>query len=97
MSNKASKENPLSTAEVFMDPNTFKDGATLDDKDSWSESGKFFIYSINKKGSDWQQAYIRNAETLKDFPEELNWLKFTQFDFSKDEKGFFYTRYPAPS
>jgi len=37
-----------------MDPNKFKDGATLDDKDSWSESGKYYAYSVQKKGSDWQ-------------------------------------------
>ena len=80
-----------------MDPNTFKDEAHLDEKGAWSESGKYYVYSTQKKGSDWQQAYIRNAETMKDFPEEMNWLKFSTFDFSKDEKGFFYSRYPAPA
>ena len=53
MSQKAIKESPLSTAEVFMDPNTFKDEAVLGKKDSWSESGKYYIYSVTKKGSDW--------------------------------------------
>lgn len=27
----------------------------------------------------------------------MNWLKFSSFDFSKDEKGFFYSKYPPPS
>ena len=54
MSKEATKENPNETADVFMDPNTFKDGGHLNYKtDKWSENGNHLIYSVTKKGSDW--------------------------------------------
>ena len=54
------------------------------------------VYSVTKKGSDWQQAYIRNTESNENLHDELNWLKFADFDWTVDEKGFFYNRYPIP-
>jgi prolyl oligopeptidase len=53
-------------------------------------------YLVNKKGSDWQTAKIRDATTFKDLPEELDWLKFSSIDWTDDNKGFFYGRYDAP-
>lgn len=43
------------------------------------------------------QVYIMDAETKQVLADELNWLKFSVFDWSKDEKGFFYNRYPTPT
>jgi len=55
MSREANKANPLETAEVFLDPNQFKEEAQLDSKtQNWSESGRYLLYSVRKKGSDWQ-------------------------------------------
>ena len=54
MSKEATKEDPGKTADIFMDPNTFKDEASLDsDSLNWAESGNYLIYSVKKKGSDW--------------------------------------------
>jgi len=40
---------------------------------------------------------VRDTATMKDLSDELNWVKFGSFDFTKDEKGFFYNRYPTPA
>ena len=34
---------------------------------------------------------------MKDLPDQLNWLKFSSIDWTKDNAGFFYNRYDAPS
>lgn len=39
---------------------------------------------------------MRDAVTDKDLPDEINWIKFATMDWSSDEKGFFYNRYPTP-
>ena len=97
MSNKADKDHPEKTADVFMDPNTWAIEASLEtDNMSWSKSGNTLIYSVTKKGSDWQQIYVRDTETMKDYSDELSWVKFGSYDFTAGEKGFFYNRYPAP-
>ena len=33
---------------------------------------------------------------MKDLDDELNWLKFSGLEWSKDNKGFFYSRFDAP-
>ena len=89
--------NPLGTADEFLNPNTFKDGAHYDSKSAnWSDNGRYFVYATTKKGSDWHQAYIKDSQTMKDLGEELNWIKNPTFDFTKDDKGFFYLRLPVP-
>lgn len=80
-----------------MDPSTLKDGAALSHTAKWSDNGQYFAYGVHKKGADWEQFYIRDADSMKDLPDELNWIKFSQINWTKDGKGFMYSRYPAPS
>ncbi|CAG8481670.1 6172_t:CDS:10 [Paraglomus occultum] len=86
-------------AKVFFDPNTLEeDGTAAIRTYTFSESGKYFAYSISKSGSDWATAYVKTTvegsnEKLDDV---IEWLKFTSLDFTHDEAGFFYSRYPEP-
>ena len=39
----------------------------------------------------------RDIATGEILPDEIHWLKFSGVSWTKDGKGFFYSKYPAPS
>lgn len=54
-------------------------------------------YQINVGGSDWSTIYVRDAETCKDLETDvLKWVKFSTMSWTKDNKGFFYSRFESP-
>ena len=95
---RLSKENPLSEAVVLLDANALSaDGTASLSTKAWSKNGRYMAYQINRGGSDWATAYIRDAETLEILPnEELHWLKFSGMSWTHDNVGFFYSRFDAP-
>lgn len=63
----------------------------------WSKNAKFMAYAEQKSGSDWKTIYVRDIETGKNLEnDELMWVKFSGVSWSKDNKGFFYSRYEVP-
>ena len=44
-----------STAEVFLDPNTFKEDGTISLGGTSFQSGRLLAYSISEGGSDWRK------------------------------------------
>jgi prolyl oligopeptidase len=55
-----------------------------------------YAYALSQSGSDWCYARIRNVATGEDYPEKIEWLKFTSLNFTYDNKGLFYRRFPEP-
>ena len=90
-------DSPEKEGRVLLDPNTLsKDGTVAVSGTGFSDDGKLLAYSIADGGSDWQVWHIRDVETGKDLPDEIRWSKFSGASFTRDGKGFFYSRYPAP-
>ncbi|MGK7929496.1 MAG: prolyl oligopeptidase family protein [Spirulina sp.] len=84
--------------EILLDPNQFsEDGTIALGGLSISEDGKFAAYSISKSGSDWQEWKIKNIETKEDLPDLLKWVKFSGAWWTRDSRGFFYSRYDEPN
>ena len=88
-------ENP-DTAEVFLDPNTFKDDGTISLGGlSFSRNGKLAAYSISEGGSDWRKILVMNTQTKEIIEDTLVDVKFSGMSWYKND-GFYYSSYDKP-
>ncbi len=84
------------TAEVFLDPNKFKEDGTISLGGlSFSDNGKMAAYSISEGGSDWRKILVMNAETKEIVEDTLIDIKFSGISW-KENDGFFYSSYDKP-
>ncbi len=82
---------------VLLDPNALsKDGTVALSGMDFSDDGRLLAYAIADGGSDWQIWRVRDVDTGKDLPDEVRWSKFSGASFTRDGKGFYYSRYAAP-
>jgi prolyl oligopeptidase len=82
----------------LLDANTLsKDGTVA--LSSWAPSpnGKYLAYGIAKAGSDWQEWFVRDVATGKDLADRLEWIKFSDPEWSAGSDGVYYTTYPEPA
>lgn len=63
---------------------------------SFSDDGKYVAYGVAEAGSDWRTWRVMNIATRKPLADELKWVKFSNIAWTKDGKGFFYSRYDEP-
>jgi prolyl oligopeptidase len=82
---------------LLLDPNTWsKDGTVALASMSASNDGKYLAYAVSEAGSDWTTWHVLDVATGKPLSDELKWMKFTTTEWTPDNRGFFYTRYPEP-
>ena len=85
-----------STAQVFLDPNKFKEDGTISLGNlSFSRNGKIAAYSISEGGSDWRKVLVMDAETKKIVEDTLVDIKFSGLSW-KGNEGFYYSSYEKP-
>jgi prolyl oligopeptidase len=85
-------------ARLLLDPNTLaKDGTMAMAGMAVSEDGSLMAYGTAEAGSDWNKWKVRDVATGQDRADLLDWVKFSGASWTKDNKGFFYTRYDAPA
>ncbi|MEI7703428.1 MAG: prolyl oligopeptidase family serine peptidase [Deltaproteobacteria bacterium] len=90
--------DPAEEGRVLLDPNAMsKDGTVAISGMSFSDDGKLLAYAIADAGSDWQIWKLREVDTGKDLGDEVRWSKFGNASFTRDGKGFYYARFPAPA
>ncbi|HJW74582.1 MAG TPA: prolyl oligopeptidase family serine peptidase, partial [Thermoleophilia bacterium] len=89
----------LTAAErVVIDPNEISpDGSQALSGFYPSLDGRYVAYSLSEGGADWQTFYVRDLATGRQLSDTLRWTKFTGASWTKDGRGFFYSRYPEPS
>lgn len=88
------------TAEprLLLDPNELsKDGTVSTGGYAPSPDGKLLAYYVQSGGSDWMEWRIRDVETGKDLEDKIEWSKFSRCSWSRDGKGFYYSRYDKPA
>ncbi len=83
--------------KVLIDPNKLsEDGTVALSGIAISQDSKLIAYGICNSGSDWKEWRIKDIETGEDLPDVLQWIKFNQPDWTKDNHGLFYSRYEQP-
>ena len=82
---------------VLLDPNTLSsDGTVALAGSAITDDGKLMAYGTATSGSDWTEWHVRDVDTSKDLPDVIKWVKFSGASWTKDGKGFFYSRYDEP-
>jgi prolyl oligopeptidase len=82
---------------ILLDPNTFStDGTVALSGLGISHDGNLLAYRTSKSGSDWQELRVRDVASGADLDDRLDWLKFAMTPWTRDGRGFFYSRYPQP-
>lgn len=88
-------DSPEAEARVFLDPNILSEDGTVALKGCYfSHNGKYMAYTISRSGSDWEEIFLMDAETLALLPDHIEWAKFTEAAWYKD--GFYYSAYDRP-
>ncbi len=83
---------------VLLDPNKLSaDGTVSLSSYAISDDGRYMAYGLNTSGSDWIEWRVKDVGTGKDLADDLKWSKFSGAAWTKDSKGFFYSRYDAPN
>ena len=86
------------TPRVLLDPNKLSaDGTVSLGPTAISDDGKLLAYGVSVAGSDWQEFKVRDIESGQDLPDHIKWAKSSGASWTKDGKGFFYSRYDEPA
>jgi prolyl oligopeptidase len=82
---------------VLIDPNEWStEGIVALAGTAFSESGDYLAFGKSKAGSDWRTWHVMNVRTGEILPDVIDWTKFGGVSWTHDDRGFFYSRYPAP-
>ncbi|SDB61258.1 prolyl oligopeptidase [Flavobacteriaceae bacterium MAR_2010_188] len=88
-------EDP-STAEMFLDPNSFKEDGTISlGGTEFSDDGSMLAYSISEGGSDWRKVLIMDTASKEIISDTLIDIKFSGTSWYKND-GFYYSSYEKP-
>jgi prolyl oligopeptidase len=84
-------------ATVVLDPNVISaDGSISVGQWAPSSDGSLLAYTLSEGGADWQTVKVRTVATGADLSDDVRWMRFSDLSWTKDGKGFFYSRYPEP-
>ena len=83
---------------LLLDPNKLStDGTVALSGTAISDDGNWMAYGLSASGSDWQEWKVRDVRTGQDAPDLVKWVKFSGASWTKDGKGFYYSRYDEPT
>ena len=82
---------------MALDPNALSpDGSVSLAHFAPSPDAKLLAYASAAGGADWETIRIRDLVTGQDREDEVRWVRFSDLSWTKDSRGFFYSRYPEP-
>ncbi len=83
---------------LLLDPNKLSaDGTVALSGYDISDDGNLMAYGLSSAGSDWQEWKVRDVRNGQDLSDHVKWVKFSSASWTKDGKGFFYSRYDEPT
>jgi prolyl oligopeptidase len=84
-------------ATIVLDPNVLSpDGSVSVAHFAPSPDATLLAYASAKGGADWETIRVRDLASGTDREDEVNWVRFSDLSWTKDSRGFFYSRYPEP-
>ncbi len=82
---------------LVIDPNVISEEGTVSLAEyKVSPDAKLMAYGLSEGGADWETIHVRDLGTGKDLDDEVHWMRFSGISWTKDAKGFYYSRYPEP-
>ena len=83
--------------ELVIDPNAISEDGSVS-LSQWmpSPDGTLLAYGLSEGGADWTTIRVRDIASGKDLAGDVQWARFSAIAWTKDGKGFFYSRYPEP-
>ncbi len=85
------------TPRAVLDPNTLSaDGSIALQESAPSPDGRYLAYALAQGGADWRTVHIRDVASGQDVADTLRWVRFSELSWTRDGRGFFYSRYPEP-
>ncbi len=92
------QETLADTPRLLLDPNKLsKDGTVALAGWEVSPDGKRLAFGLAEAGSDWNTWKVLDVDTGKVRDEEVRWVKFSSASWTRDSKGFFYSRFDEPA
>ena len=83
---------------VLIDPNQWsEDGTVALSSYSVSDDGKLMAYTVSEAGSDWKKLHVLQVDSGEMLPDELRWIRWGPVAWTRDNKAFYYSRYPEPA
>ncbi len=91
------RANLAAPPALVLDTNTlYPDGSLSLTQWMPSPDGRLLAYGISKGGADWRTIYVLDINRGQDLTDAVEWMRFSDISWTKDAKGFFYSRYPEP-
>ena len=82
---------------LVIDPNLLsKDGTVSIGSVSVSPNSELIAYSISDGGSDWKTWKIKHINSGNILEDTIQWSKFSNAEWAKDNSGFYYSGYSEP-
>ncbi|KMS95438.1 hypothetical protein BVRB_008170 [Beta vulgaris subsp. vulgaris] len=82
---------------VLLNPNELSEDGTVSlNICAVSEDAQYMAYGLSSSGSDWITINVLSVANQTPLPDALRWVKFSGVSWTHDNRGFFYSRYPAP-
>jgi prolyl oligopeptidase len=91
------RDGLTTVARVLLDPNVLSQDGTLS-LSQWKPSpdGRLLAYTLSRGGADWRTIHVRDVQQNRDLTDRVEWMRFSSLAWTKDNRGFFYSRYPKP-
>jgi prolyl oligopeptidase len=91
------RDGVTGTPSLVIDPNVISaDGSVSLAQWVPSPDGKLLAYGLAEGGADWNTIRVRDIASARDLADEVRWMRFSDISWTKDSKGFYYSRYPEP-
>ncbi len=90
------QSSPSTPARVVIDPAALSpDGSVALAQYQPAPDGRHVAYALAAGGADWEDVHIRRVRDGADLADTLRWVRFSNLSWTRDGRGFFYSRFPA--